>query len=496
MDGKIGSMCARCAAGVAAAWLSGCEVGPRYQRPQEAAPAAWGEAAEGGLNSAAADLGLWWASLGDPELSALVERAVAANHELRIAEARLREARAERLTVAAGRVPEVDATGEAIHQRISPNIFPSLGPGGFVIPGEQNLFQLGFDATWELDVFGRVRRSVEAAGADVGAAEENRRDVLVTMLAEVARNYVEARAFQRRLEIARLNIAAQRQSAELTRARFAGGVSSELDATRAEALLATTESEVPTLQTGFKQAVHRLGVLIGREPGALMAELAEPAAIPAAPDEVRIGAPADVVRRRPDIRRAERELAAATARVGVATADLYPRFSLTGSFGFQSAKVASLFDSSSRFYSIGPALQWPIFDAGRIRANIGVQEARTEQALEAYEQTVLRAFEDVENAMVAYAREQERRVALGRAVDANERSVELAGELYGRGLADFLSVLDAQRALFQSQDQLAQSTRAVTSDLIAVYKALGGGWEVRYPEDAGPASSGAEPAGG
>jgi NodT family efflux transporter outer membrane factor (OMF) lipoprotein len=439
-----------------------------------------------------ADLARWWTTFDDPALDALVERAVAANLDLRLATARLREARALRGVTGADLFPDVNVAGSYTRSRSSENAFDFEGAGGgggqspgfgnFALPGEErDLYQAGFDANWEVDVFGGVRRSIEAADADIAAANEGRRDALVTLLAEVARNYVEVRGFQRRLGIARANLKTQQDTLELTNARFKAQLISELDVTRADAQVATTASQIPSLEAQRNQAAHRLAVLLGQEPGALLDELFAPTspAIPSGPPEVPPGLPSDLLRRRPDIRRAERELAAATARVGVATADLFPRFSLTGSLGLQSEEFDDLASMDSRFFSIGPSASWPVFDAGRIRSNIEVQNARQEQALVRYEQSVLTALEDVENALVGYGKERQRRASLQRAVDANRRSVEMATQLYDRGLTDFLDVLDAQRALFLSEDALVQSDRTISTNLVALYKALGGGWEAQ-----------------
>jgi len=345
----------------------------------------------------------------------------------------------------------------------------------------QDLFQLGLDAGWEVDLFGGTRRSVEAATADLEASEEGLRDVMVSLLAEIAVNYMELRGNQRRIAIARDNIEAQRQTVELTRAKFQAGLSSELEIAQAEALLSTTESRVPQFESASKKAIHRLGVLLGAGPGALLQELSDPSALPVAPPEIPVGLPSELLRRRPDVRRAERQLAAATARVGVATADLFPRFFLTGNAGWQSVNASDLISPQSRALSFGPSIQWPVFDAGRIRANIRVQNARQEQALAQYEKTVLASLEDVENSLVAYSKEQVTRNHLAQAVDANRRAVEISNELYTKGLVDFLNVLVNQRSLFQLQEQLALSEQAVCTNLVALYKSLGGGWEDRLP---------------
>jgi len=453
----------------------GCTVGRDYRPPQVKVPATWSGAEQKGAATRPIEIARWWAAFNDPLLDSLIDRAVRSNHDLRVAEWRIREARAARGVTAAGAWPQADTSASYSRSRTSENVL-NVAPTS---KGKEiDLFQIGFDAGWEIDVFGGVRRAVEAADADIAASEQNRRDVLVTLLAEVARNYVEARGFQQRIAIAGKNITAQQETLELTRIRLKAGLITELDVAQAEAILATTQSQVPTLETSLKQAVHRLGVLLGQDPGALLPELSKEAPIPGTPPEVPVGLASDLLRRRPDVRRAERELAAATARVGVATADLFPRFSLTGAFGFESVSIGDLARGASRFWSIGPTVRWPIFDAGRIRANIQVQDAREQQSLAQYEKAVLTSLEDVENALVAYGREQVRRRSLARAVDANRLAVDLANERYTRGLVDFLNVLESQRQLYTSEDQLVQSERGIVVNLVALYKALGGGWEV------------------
>jgi outer membrane protein, multidrug efflux system len=473
--------------------LSGCMVGPNYRAPQAPVPAAWSEAQSTGAEAPAAAMTQWWTTFKDPLLECLIARAVQSNWDLRTAAGRVREARALRGVAGADLWPTINVSGSYTRQRSSENAVPfSLGGAGSGTPGglppflqglklEQNLFQAGFDASWEIDLFGGVRRSIEAADADLAASQEELRNTLVSLLAEVARNYVEVRGSQRRLAIAQENLKAQQDTLELTRARFTAGLTSELDVTQAASQLATTQSQIPPLETSLKQGIHRLGVLLGQAPGALLAELSTAAPIPTVPPEVPVGLPADLLRRRADIRRAERQLAAATARIGVAEADLYPKLSLTGSLGLESLKLADLTQGASRFWSVGPTLSWPIFDAGRIRANIAVQDARTDQQLSTYAQTVLTALEDVENALVAYSREQVRRTQLAEAAEANRRALALANDLYRNGLGTFLNVLDSERALFSSESDLAQSEATVSTDVVALYKALGGGWETIAP---------------
>jgi NodT family efflux transporter outer membrane factor (OMF) lipoprotein len=457
--------------------LAGCMVGPDYRPPDPYVPARWSEAPQQDVPMAEAP-SRWWQAFGDPKLDALVERAVAANLDLAVAQARVREARAERRVAAAPLFPFLDGSASLSRNWQSENAgFTGGGPVGEVGGQPFDLYDVGFDASWEIDVFGGVRRSVEAADAELEASLEERNDVLLTLLGEVARDYVELRGFQRELAVTRSNIAVQEDTLGLTRARYQGGLASDLDVARAEAQVRTTAAQVPTLETSVKQAVHRLGVLLGETPGALAADLEPPAPIPAGPPGLPPGLPSDLVRRRPDVRRAEREVAAATARIGVATADLFPRFFLTGAAGLQSLDASDLFSGGSKSWSIGPTMQWPVFQGGRIVGNIEVREAQEQQALLGYRQRILTALEEAENAIVAYTRERERRATLAAAVDANQRAVELATELYRRGLTDFLDVLAAQGNLFLTQTDLARSDAAVSASLVALNKALGGGWE-------------------
>jgi outer membrane protein, multidrug efflux system len=466
--------------------IVGCTVGPNYRRPDVQVPATWSEGSDHDVTTQPRDIARWWKTFNDPELDGLIERAVQSNLDLRLAAARVREARALRGIAASDLGPTINVSGAYTRNRQSENVLPaqvgSLNGGsatGAAPSGtlEQDLFQAGFDASWEIDLFGGVRRSIEAADADVAASVEDLRDVLVTLLSEVARNYVEVRGFQRRIDIAEDNIRSQQETLELTQARFDAGLTSQLDVVQAASQLATTQSQVPTLEASLKQSIHRLSILLGLAPGALLSELFQASPIPPVPPEVPVGLPADLLRRRPDVRRAERQVAAATARIGIAVADLFPKLSLTGALGLQSNLLADLPLGSSRFWSVGPTLSWPIFDAGRIRANIQVQNTREEQRLTQYEQVVLTSLEDVENALVAYSREQTRRSRLAEAVEANQRAVELANELYIRGLGDFLNVLESQRSLFASQSDFVQSEATMSSNLVALYKALGGGWQ-------------------
>ncbi|MFO7738043.1 MAG: efflux transporter outer membrane subunit [Desulfatiglandaceae bacterium] len=452
--------------------FSGCAaVGPDYVKPETATPEKWHTELRDGLRSQPMDpetLAKWWQTLNDPVLTGLIEQAVTGNLDVRVAEARLREARAKRGISGADRFPTINATGSATETRSS----ESTGIGI-----ERDLYSTGFDAGWEIDIFGGVRRSIEEADANVAASQEDLYDVLVSMAAEIALNYVEGRSFQTRLSIARANRDAQEETFRLVQNRYDAGLAAQLELEQSRFNLEGTRAEIPSLNTGLEQAKNRLAVLLGRQPGDLPQDVAEHRPIPVPPTEIAVGVPAESLRRRPDVRRAEWELAAQTARIGVATAELYPKFSLIGSIGLESLSTDNLFDTGNRTYSIGPTFSWRIFDAGRVRQQIEVESARQEQALIQYEAAILTALEDVENALVAYADEQIRRDTLVQASAAAERAVAQARNQYRAGLTDFQNVLDSQRSLLAFQDQLAVSDGTVTSNLVRLYKALGGGWE-------------------
>lgn len=451
--------------------LGGCAaVGPDYVTPRVAAPPQWSTALHNGLHEtplAPQTLATWWTTLEDPALSDLIAHAITGSLNLKQARSRVREARARRGMSAAGRFPTLEATGAVTTRRSS----EATGTGD-----QRELYTMGFDASWELDIFGGTRRALEAAQADLEASEEQYGDALVSLLAEVALNYVEARTFQTRLAVAEANLAAQMETHQLTVWRFAAGLTTALDVEQATLNLENTRAQIPTLQTEMAQANNRLAVLLGEPPGALHEQLAAARPIPVTPLDIAVGVPAEVLRRRPDVRRAERQLAAQTARVGVATAELYPRFTLLGSIGLEALSLGDLLAFGSRTFSLGPTVTWPMFRAGAIRYNIEVHNALQEQALLQYEATILAALEDVENALVAYAQEQQRRQALVEATHAAQRAVTLARDAYASGLSDFLNVLEAERSVLSLQDQLAQSAGQVSANLIRLYKALGGGW--------------------
>ena len=464
------------------ALLAGCTVGPNYQPPGGQAPVKWATPLAAGESAAPAALASWWQSFKDPELDALISTAVRSNLTLRVAEERVREARAERDVVAGGRRPSAGASVAYSRNRYGANSFPPLSLFS-EIPLDYDLYSAGFDAAWELDLFGGVRRAVEASNAEVGAAQYAWRDVLVSVLAEVARNYIDARAYQERLAITRQNVAAQQSIVELTRSRYRGGLASDLDVEQATAFLTATQAQLPALESGFAQSVHDLAVLLGENPGALLDRMSRATPIPLTPPVVPVGLPSGLLQRRPDVQRAERELAASTAEIGVAEADLFPKFSLMGALGITSTSTSNLLEYASRYWAAGPTIQWNLFQGGSLRANVRVQRARAAQALDTYRQTVLVALEDAENALVAYAKEQTRRRSLAQSVRSSEAAFHLSSDLYRSGLVDFLNVLDAERTLYAAQDALVGSTATVSLDLVQLYKALGGGWQ----QQSGPA---------
>ena len=491
----------------AALLLGGCAVGPDYAPPAVVAPDAWG----GVLGDSAAsatdvDLSTWWRALDDPTLDRLVDVALASNLDLTAAAARVVENRYLRAATAGERLPQFNASADYLRTRQSETLGGgasgfatggadagttpdpvdgggtvtdtggSAGGGGAGFSNESDLFQFGTAVSWELDVFGRIGRRVEAADRDLEASVEDFRDVLVTLVADVGIAYIDAREFQTRVAIAVANAEQQRRALELAEARFENGLTVELDVAEARSILQTTLATIPDLRQDYQAALNRLSVLLGAAPGAVDALLAEAAPVPPAPDDLAVGIPADLLRRRPDIRRAERQLAAETARVGAAEADLYPRFSLAGSFGFASDDFGELFGWDSRTFSVGPSVTWPIWQGGTLRALVNAQDARQQQALVAYEQAVLIALREVANALTGVAQQRDRRTELAAGVDAAERAVALAEARYRQGLVEFDRVLTAQRTLLDVQDRFAQADAAVTANLITLYRALGGGW--------------------
>ena len=453
--------------------LTGCAVGPDYRPEQTPVPDSWASPAPETVPQPGVDMARWWAAFDDPILVSLVERAFASNLDLKLAESRIRQARAARGISASGLGPAVSAGSS--YQR------SYTSPGGASEGSTTDLYLAGFDASWELDIFGGVRRGVEAADADILTAVENRNDILVTLAAETAINYINLRGYQQQIIIARNNLLAQQHNADLTRRIYQAGLTGALDTVNADAQLAATASQIPVLETLAQQSIYSLSLLVAREPGALLQELSVPAPIPAAPPSVPAGVPSELLRRRPDVRSAEAQIHAATARIGVATADLFPKFTLSGSAGYQSNDFNSWLNWTNRFWSFGPSINWQIFNSGKTLSNIELAKALQDQSLISYRQTVLTALQEVDSALIASAKEHDHYQALSTAVAANRRAVSLATQLYTHGQTDFLQVLLAQRSLYASEDALVQSTRTVSTNIVALYKALGGGWEALPP---------------
>ncbi len=449
---------------------AGCKVGPDYAQPAAQAPAAWVEAPDASpavpsvVVPRPADLARWWEALGDATLTSLIERAAAANLDLVQAQARVRSARAARDIAASGFQPSLGASAGVSRSRSS---------GGQT----SNLFRVGLDASWEIDVFGGVQRGVEAADADVQSSVEARRDTLVTLTAEVALAYADLRGAQQQLAVANRNLKAQLETAGIVRQRYEAGFVSQLDSANADAQAANTRARISGIEATVRRSIYSLSLLLSRPPGDLLAELSPEGAVPIVPPEVPVGLPSDLLLRRPDIRRAEADVHAATARIGVAKADLFPRFAIGGSVGLQGPKFEDLGTIANRYWSIGPSISWNLFQGGAVRAAVRAQEAAAEASIAAYQQTVLTALSEVESSLVTYTKEQQRHAALQDAAVSSRLAVTLATQRYTEGVSDFLEVLNTQGSLFGSEDALAQSDRQVVQNLVTIYKSLGGGWE-------------------
>jgi outer membrane protein, multidrug efflux system len=474
--------------------LSGCAVGPNYHSPtthvakqfpsgatQEATPES---PASSGIYSRAATQTEFWKQFNDPTLDSLVSDALTANYDLRIALGRLVQARALRNESLFDLAPTVTASAGYTKQRTASVENPF---GGAYIT---KLYDAGFDATWELDFFGGVRRGIQARNAELEGEVANLHDAQVSVIAEVARNYFELRGEQTRLAVARANVKNQQQVLALAQAERAAGSGTDLDVARAQSQLSTTLSTIGPLEAAVSRSIHRLGVLTGRDPNALTGILSAPHDLPPLPPIVPVGSPEELLRRRADIRAAERNLAASTALVGVAVSNLFPKVTFTGSFGYAAAEPGGLGVTGSRSYIIGPSITWAAFDLGRVRAQIAGARAGAVIALDQYHQTVLNALEDTEDALVTHARDRDQLLNAQDAARASATAARLAAIRYKGGMVDFLSVLDADRTQLQTEDALAQSRTEAATSLIAVYKALGGGWETapvpRYTDASTP----------
>ena len=469
--------------------VSGCMVGPDFVKPDAQVEEKWLQQQNPRIKSDTVDPGQWWAAFKDPVLNNLIEIASRQNLDLQNAGLRILEARAQLGIAVGSQYPQTQQIGgEATANQLSKNAPNGAGADKFFYN-----YQLGFDAAWEFDFWGRFRRGVESANASLYASLADYDDILVSLIAEVARTYLDIRTFEQRLLVTRENVSLQRQSLDVAEARFEFGATSQLDVSQAKALLKQTQATVPPLEAGLRQAKNALAILLGILPTEVQKILGPPKPIPTVPIEVAAGIPAELLRRRPDIRLAEFQAAAQSAQIGIAKTDLYPSFSLTGSFGLQSsakggdlsnnADFSDLFTSDGITYFIGPSFQWPIFNYGRLKNNVRVQDARFQQLVVNYQNTVLRAFQDVEDATAGFLRTQEQKAFLSESVEQYKLSVELSLIQYSEGLTDYQRVIDAQRNLAQQADAFASATGSVGTNLIALYKALGGGWQLRQGKD-------------
>jgi NodT family efflux transporter outer membrane factor (OMF) lipoprotein len=456
--------------------LSGCMVGPDYQPPPAPVADAYRDPESDAVKQDPAELAEWWTVFGDPALNDLVEAAYRQNPTLRTAAVRVLEAEARRGFAFGLLFPQQQAGfGGYSRNRISEN---AAGVPGNIDRSFDD-WQVGAAASWELDVWGRFRRGIESADADVLASLANYDDVLVTLVANVATEYISIRVLQERLAVARANVEVQRRGLDIAETRFKAGTATDLDRAQAMALLRDTEALIPDFEAQVVQAENRLCILLGIPPQDLLATLGESQPIPTAPQSVAIGIPADLLRRRPDVRRAERELAAQSPRIGIAKADLYPAFSLVGDVRLQSENFSNLFEGDSLAAFGGPQFRWNLFNYGRIENNVRVEDARFQALIGVYEDTVLRAQTDVENSIAGYLGAQRQVTLLNDSVDAAKRAVQVAEEQYRGGIADYTRVLLTDDFLQDEQDRWVSTRGAVALNLVSLYRALGGGWEIR-----------------
>ena len=486
--------------------LGGCTtLGPNFTAPNWSGPGSWfGGSKVRAPVSQTVEAPIdpnWWTLFKDPTLTALEQRVADENLDVRVAAVRIEESRAQYDVAAAAGLPTLNANASYTRQKASnvgvfanaPNPLGASGISGSTAGGLASrhlnafdAYQVGFTSSWELDLWGSVRRSVESAGATTQASEDTRRGVLLASLAEVARDYITLRGVQTDLRIARENVQIAQDSLKLTQQRAAGGVTTTLDVANAQGQLSTTLAQIPTLEQQEAQLINAISLLLGMPPNALRAELQTPKAVPPVPPLVPVGLPSELARRRPDVRVAEAQLHAATANIGVSEAAFYPSVTLSGSVGLQAIQFAPMFGFNARQFALGPTLSIPLFEGGKLRATLHLSEARHKEAALSYQQTVLTALHEVDNALTAYRSEQARRQQLTDAVAQNHQALDLARARYAQGVADFLTVLVVQRALEDSELLLANSTTTVSNNLVALYKALGGGWEADLPETPKP----------
>jgi NodT family efflux transporter outer membrane factor (OMF) lipoprotein len=451
-------------------WHNGWKVGPNYRRPTAAVAPAWIDASDKHIDSSSIDDYAWWTALRDPTLDTLMGQAYRQNLDLRTAVARVLEARSQRGIAVANLFPQSQtAVATYAHAQLSQNLGLPLGD-------RLNLWATGFNASWELDFWGRYRRAIEASNADLDAAVEGYGNMVVTLLAEVATSYVQMRTFEQRLVFLEHNVEIQQGSYQLARNRFDAGTSNEVDVQQARSILLQTQSTIPTLRIGVRQAANQLSVLLGMPPTDLAAQL-DRRPIPQTDATIAVGIPAELLSRRPDVRQAERQAASQSARIGVAAADMYPQFAINGFIGYTADDFTKLFQESSFTGVIFPTAQWNILNYGRIANAVRTQDARLQAAEWTYRQTVLQAAREVEDALVAFVQNTRRVQILEQSAQVADRSLKLITQQFDAGKSDFNRVYNAQAALVSAQDQLAQAEGDVAAALIAVYRSLGGGWQ-------------------
>jgi NodT family efflux transporter outer membrane factor (OMF) lipoprotein len=477
--------------------LASCAVGPNYHAPAIETPHTFVAASATAVRTApgthaTVDLTQWWHALDDAELDSLIDRAIVANPDIEIALTRLQEVRTQETVLAGDALPQVAASAAAGRGTGSDLTVAGAAPALRAADNKGALNGIsqvaGFAANWEIDLFGSYRRSIEAGKYDSEAAASTRNAVLISVIADVARNYVDMRGLQMRLAINRNDIATAQQSRDLQQARSDRGLTNELDLQLAERELSTLQSELPLLQSDIASAQYRIAVLLGQYPETLVEELARPGSMPSLPDTVEPGLPLDLLQRRPDVREAERQLAAATARIGVATANLFPHIALTGGIGTQSASVGA---HGSHIWAFGPSVYWPLLDFGALDALVNVADLQAHERLIAYKKAVVVAVQDADAAISSFEARERRLKNLADAMSASKRAVSLAQQRYDRGLTDFLNVVDAERQQYSLEDEYTASQQSAADAFINLYKALGGGWErhqdippIRRPEPA------------
>ena len=467
------------ALGVLAFLLGACTVGPNFHPPEVHAPALWGpERTDVPSRTIAADVdAAWWKSFNDPELASLVDRLVAQNLDLRAAAERVLQGRAQRQVVAAQGLPQLSAKSSYTYNRQSPAGFISLVTPAPFAPLDYDLWTNAGNLSWELDLFGRVRRGVEAANADTLASINNRRGIALSTLAELAQDYLQLRGAQIQLRIAESNLRLAEQNTKLVNDRFANGVATTLETAQAHAQQATIAASLPPLRVQEAALINAIGLLLAQAPRALETELKRPAALPAVPPVVPGGLPGTLVRRRPDVLEAEARLHSATAQVGVAIANFYPDISLTGMADLEGRRLANAFTFPDFGAAIGPSISVPIFQGGRLTGTLHLRKSQQREAVLNFQKVVLQAWQEVDNALTAYAEDQHRHVDVAESVRQNEAALAAARQRYTEGVADFLNVVSSETTLLQSQNDLASLDVQITTDLVALYRALGGGWE-------------------